>query len=72
MKKTFTNEQEKFEQFFEDEDWMQENYKDKDDLLHLLFDKETLISVLEASRENMDNEISKMDSEVQAAVNKEW
>jgi len=43
---------------------MNENYKDKEDLLSLLFDKETLISVLDASRDNMDNEINKMDSEV--------
>lgn len=72
MKKTFGAEQEKFEQFGEDEDWINENYKDKDDLLQLLFDKETLISVLDASRDNMDNEINKMDGEVSTSINKEW
>lgn len=63
MKKTFTAEQEKFEQMADDEDWIQENYKDKEELLQLLFDKDQLTNVLDTSKENMETEHTRMDSE---------
>lgn len=56
----------------DDEDWIQENYKDKEELLQLLFDKDQLTNVLDTSKENMETEHTRMDSEAFQKVNADW
>ena len=51
---------------------MYQEIKDNDTLIELMSDKDTLISHLEASKENVDTKVSDKENEITKAIMDDW